>query len=176
MVVTIVSYFGLFFAALFSASAAADRNGDIGLAGGLFLLFAAATGALITPLVFSYASVTIASAFAVTAGTFGFFSVWGFLTKKDLSGMGSILIMALFGLILAMVVNAFLNISGMAAIINYVAILIFTGLTAWDAQRIRQLAQSGANGGMMMIMAMNIYLDFVNLFIHILQAMGGSSD
>lgn len=174
VVVTLLGYFATFGVAFYTAGRAANSGGDIGGAALTFLLFSAATGALLTPLIFSYTAATVAGAFAITASTFGLFSVLGFTTKIDLSRMGAILMMALFGLIVTMIVNMFLGIAGLAAVINYVAVLIFVGLTAWDAQQIRQLAQSGANGGMMMIMAMNIYLDFVNLFIHLLQIMGGN--
>lgn len=175
MITVVVAYFLTFFAAM-AACHYAKSSKEIGLAALAFCFFAVSMGAMLTPLLLTYTITTVASAFFITSSTFGFFAVLGFTTKVDLSGLGAILTMALFGLIAAMLVNIFLGIAGLSAIINYVAVIIFVGLTAWDSQRIRELAQSGGDGADMMIMSMSIYLNFMNLFIHILQIIGGNSD
>lgn len=176
LITILLSYFLSFFVALGSCAYAKRNKGDIGIAAISFLVFSVAMGAMITPLVFSYAAATVAGAFFITSSTFGFFAVLGFTTKTDLSRMGAILSMALVGLIITTFVNMFLGIAGLSALINYAAVIIFTGLTAWDSQQIRQLAQNGGDGADMMIMSMSIYLNFMNLFLHILQIMGGSDD
>lgn len=106
-------------------------------------------------------------------------SVYGYFSVKDLTRWGSILIMSLFGLIIAAVVNMFLRSSGLDWIISIVGVLIFVGLTAWDTQRIKQLAQvTPANqvGRLATIGALNLYLDFINLFLYLLRFFGSSRD
>lgn len=139
----------------------------------LFLLYAAMNGLTLSVIFLVYAKSTIASAFLVSAGTFGAFSVYGAVTKKDLTAVGSLCIMALFGLIVAMIVNIFVANSFMDWIINIFGVLIFVGLTAYDTQKLRDMARQGER--MAIVGSLTLYLDFVNLFLFILKLMGGKS-
>ena len=115
--------------------------------------------------------------FAMTAGVFGAMSIYGYFTQNDLSRMGSFLMMALFGLIIAIVVNIFLGSSQLEWIISIVGIAIFIGLTAWDTQKIKQMAaMSDGNSAekLATIGALSLYLDFINLFLYLLRFLGNS--
>ena len=107
----------------------------------LFYLFAAINGAALSPIFMVYTAASISKTFFITAGTFGAMSVYGYFTNKDLTKWGSILIMALFGLIIVSLVNIFLKSSGLEWIISAAGVLIFIGLTAWDTQKIKQMAE-----------------------------------
>ncbi|MDE6143003.1 MAG: Bax inhibitor-1/YccA family protein [Muribaculaceae bacterium] len=146
----------------------------------LFCVFSALMGVWLAPIFIAYRLGTIVYTFFITAGTFGAMSVYGYFTKSDLSKMGTYLMMALLGLIIASVVNIFLKSSAMEWIISIVGVLIFTGLTAWDTQQIKrmaagnfepQLADKLATMG-----AFNLYLDFINLFLFLLRIFGGNRD
>ena len=118
---------------------------------------------------------SIAKTFFVTAGAFGAMSVYGYFTKTDLSKFGSILVMALFGLIICILVNLFLNSSTLEWIISGVGVLIFTGLTAWDTQKIKRMVElnpTADDGRLATIGALSLYLDFVNLFLYLLRFLG----
>ena len=143
----------------------------------LFALYSVINGVTLAPLFILFTSESIASAFFVTAGTFGAMAIFGYITKFDLSGIGKILIMALFGLIIASIVNIFLANSQMEMIINYAGVLIFTGLTAYDTQKIKNLVQENINNDniipkLSVIGSLTLYLDFINLFLKLLQIMG----
>ena len=143
----------------------------------LFALYSVINGVTLAPLFIVFTKESIASAFFVTAGTFGAMAIFGYITKFDLSGIGKILIMALFGLIIASIVNIFLASSQMEMIINYAGVLIFTGLTAYDTQKIKNLVQENINNEniipkLSVIGSLTLYLDFINLFIKLLQLMG----
>ena len=143
----------------------------------LFALYSVINGVTLAPLFIVFTAESIASAFFVTAGTFGAMAIFGYITKFDLSGIGKILIMALFGLIIASIVNIFLASSQMEMIINYAGVLIFTGLTAYDTQKIKNLVQDNINNEniipkLSVIGSLTLYLDFINLFIKLLQLMG----
>ena len=143
----------------------------------LFALYSVMNGVTLAPLFIVFTAESIASAFFVTAGTFGAMAIFGYITKFDLSGIGKILIMALFGLIIASIVNIFLASSQMEMIINYAGVLIFTGLTAYDTQKIKNLVQENINNEniipkLSVIGSLTLYLDFINLFIKLLQLMG----
>ena len=143
----------------------------------LFALYSVINGVTLAPLFIVFTAESIASAFFVTAGTFGAMAIFGYITKFDLSGIGKILIMALFGLIIASIVNIFLASSQMEMIINYAGVLIFTGLTAYDTQKIKNLVQENINNEniipkLSVIGSLTLYLDFINLFIKLLQLMG----
>ena len=146
----------------------------------LFCVFAALMGVWLAPIFIAFKIGTIVYTFFITAGTFGAMSVYGYFTKSDLSKVGTYLIMALFGLIIASIVNIFWANSTMEWIISIAGVLIFTGLTAWDTQQIKrmaagnfepQLADKLATMG-----AFNLYLHFINLFIFLLRIFGGSRD
>lgn len=146
-------------------------------ASGLFYLFAAVNGLALAPIFIVYTGSTIATTFFVTAGTFAAMSIYGFFTSNDLSRMGSILFMALIGLVIASVVNFFLHSETMMWIITYAGVLIFVGLTAWDTQQIKNMAiqmDSASTGKLATIGALTLYLDFINLFLYILRIFGGS--
>ena len=143
----------------------------------LFALYSVLNGVTLAPLFIVFTAESIASAFFVTAGTFGAMAIFGYITKFDLSGIGKILIMALFGLIIASIVNIFLASSQMEMIINYAGVLIFTGLTAYDTQKIKNLVQENINNEniiprLSVIGSLTLYLDFINLFLKLLQLMG----
>ena len=143
----------------------------------LFALYSVINGVTLAPLFIVFTAESIASAFFVTAGTFGVMAIFGYITKFDLSGIGKILIMALFGLIIASIVNIFLASSQMEMITNYAGVLIFTGLTAYDTQKIKNLVQENINNEniipkLSVIGSLTLYLDFINLFIKLLQLMG----
>lgn len=145
-----------------------------------FLIFSALMGASLAPIFIVYKLGTITYTFFITAGTFGAMSVYGYFTKADLSKFGTYMIMALFGLIIASVVNIFLKSSGLEWIISIVGVLIFIGLTAWDTQQIKQLSAANLEPAMTdklaTLGALNLYLDFINLFLFILRIFGGNRD
>lgn len=142
----------------------------------LFVLFSALMGVSLSSIFYVYTASSITATFFITAGTFGAMSVYGYFTKADLSRMGSFLMMALIGLIIASVVNIFWANSGLYWIITYGGVLIFVGLTAWDTQQVKQLAAANLDPAMAdklaTMGAMNLYLDFINLFLYLLRIFG----
>lgn len=147
---------------------------------GFFVLFSALMGCWLAPIFIVYRLGTIVYTLFITAGTFGAMSVYGYFTKSDLSKMGAYLMMALFGLIIASVVNIFWANSTMEWIISIVGVLIFTGLTAWDTQQVRRMAAANLEPALAdklaTMGAMNLYLDFINLFLFLLRILGGNRD
>ena len=163
-------------ALVFTISAATQRLGA-GAATALFLLYSALNGLTLSVIFLQYPHATLAGAFLITAGMFGGMSVFGFVTKRDLSGMGSLLFMALIGLILASVVSIFWRNSVLTTVINYAGVLIFVGLTAYDTQRLKQIAVATANDPAAAARysvngALTLYLDFINLFLFLLRILG----
>jgi FtsH-binding integral membrane protein len=145
----------------------------------LYWGFAAVMGASLSNIFLVYAQGSIASTFLVTAGTFAAMSIWGYTTKRDLSGFGSFLIMGLFGIVIASVVNIFLRLPGLEFVVSILGVVIFTGLTAWDTQRIKTsyLNYAYADGPdqaakRSVFDALNLYLNFINLFMMLLQLTG----
>jgi FtsH-binding integral membrane protein len=143
----------------------------------LFLLYSALMGLMLSALFIVYAHATLAAAFVVTAGTFGAVSLYGFVTKTDLTRMGSFLFMALIGLIIASVVNIFMHSPALYWLITYAGVLIFVGLTAYDTQKLKEIAyQTESNPALSarlsIVGALVLYLDFINLFLFILRLMG----
>jgi len=148
-----------------------------GAAQALFWGFAAVMGLSMASIFYVYTGGSIATCFFATAAGFASLSLWGYTTRKDLSGVGTFLIMGLFGLIVAMVINIFLRNSTMELAISGIGVLIFAGLTAYDTQKIKsiyfQLAGSGDTLRKAAIMgALNLYLDFINMFLFLLRFMG----
>lgn len=140
-----------------------------------FWAFAAAMGLSISYIFLAYTGASIARIFFITAGVFGGMSLYGYTTKRDLTGMGSFLIMGLIGIIIASIVNLFLQSSGLQFAVSILAVLIFTGLTAYDTQRIKQMYyQIGESqlGKAAIMGALALYLDFINLFIQLLHLFG----
>lgn len=145
-----------------------------------FVVFAALMGVSLAPIFFVYTAGSIVYTFFITAGTFGAMSVYGYFTKSDLSKVGTYCIMALFGLIIASLVNIFLKSSTFEWIISIAGVLIFIGLTAWDTQQVKRLAAANLDPALAdklaTMGAMNLYLDFINLFLFLLRIFGGSRD
>jgi uncharacterized protein len=143
---------------------------------GLFWLFAAVMGASLSQWMLFLTDASIAQTFAVTSVSFLSLSLWGYTTKKDLTGMGSFLIMGMVGLFVAMIMNIFLQSGTMQVVISFIGVLIFAGLTAYDTQRIKsdyvQMAGHGSLGKIAIMAALNLYLDFINMFQFLLSFLG----
>ena len=164
------------FAIVFGVSAAINRL-SLTTATLLFVLYSVINGALFSSIFLVYTMTSIASVFFITAGTFGVMALIGYTTKKDLSSMGKILFMALIGIIIATIVNIFLKSSGLEMIVSYLGVLIFVGLTAYDTQKIKNMLMmapdaSEASQKIALLGALNLYLDFINLFIYLLRIFG----
>ncbi|MFW2331568.1 MAG: Bax inhibitor-1/YccA family protein [Nitrospinota bacterium] len=142
-----------------------------------FMSFAAINGITISLILYAYTSTSVAYAFLITATAFGALSFFGYTTKKDLSALGTFLFIGLIGLIIASVVNMFLANSVMQLMISYIGVLIFAGLTAYDTQMIKNMAvdvkvEPALATKMALFGALKLYLDFINMFIFILQIIG----
>jgi len=149
-----------------------------GAAQATFWSYAALVGLSLSTIFLVYTQESIVQVFFVTAAAFGALSLYGYTTKRDLSGMGSFLVMGLFGLIIAMLVNVFLASSALGFAISAVGVLVFAGLTAWDTQRIKDMYFEGDDtlvAGRKSIMgALSLYLNFINMFMFLLQFLGSS--
>lgn len=146
----------------------------------MFAVYSALMGCFLASIFLAYRIGTIVYTFFITAGTFGAMSVYGYFTKSDLTKMGSYLMMGLFGLVIAMIVNIFWANSALEWIISIVGVIIFVGLTAWDTQQIRRASEMNLDPAMSDKLAtagaFNLYLDFINLFLFLLRIFGGSRD
>jgi FtsH-binding integral membrane protein len=142
----------------------------------VFWAFAVVMGLSLSNILLMYTGTSIAKTFFVTAAAFGSLSLYGYTTKKNLSGMGSFLIMGLFGLIIASVVNMFLQSTMMEFVISAAGVLIFAGLTAYDTQRIKLMYLDSDHNETMtkkaVMGALSLYLDFINMFLFLLRLMG----
>lgn len=142
----------------------------------LFWAFSVAMGLSLSAIFLVYTGPSIALTFFSTAGAFAGLSLYGYTTKRNLSGMGSFMTMGLIGIIIAMLLNLWLQSSGLAMAISILGVVIFAGLTAWDNQRLRetyyQVAGSDMVGKVVIMGALTLYLDFINLFQFLLQFMG----
>ena len=143
----------------------------------MFLFYSALSGVTFASIFLVYTSTSIASAFFIASGTFGAMSIYGFVTKRDLTGWGSFLFMGLIGIIIASVVNWFLQSAMMHYVIGYVGVLVFVGLTAYDTQKIKRIGEAGfadseSRHKAGIIGALTLYLDFINLFLMLLRVMG----
>ena len=149
---------------------------SLGAAQAMFWVYAGLMGISLTPIVWIYTATSIAEVFFITAATFGAMSLWGYTTKADLTGFGSFLFMGLIGIVIASLVNIFLHNTMMSLIISVIGVLIFTGLTAYDTQWIKNnydVNDDGSVSGRKAIFgALKLYLDFVNLFLMLLRLMG----
>ena len=138
-----------------------------------FLVYAVVNGFTLSTLLYAYSTTAIAKAFAVTGGTFGVMCLFGTVTRRDLSRLGGILFMALIGIVIASLVNIFFRSTALDFALSILGVLIFTGLTAYDAQKIRRMAEYGVTGGGIAVLgALTLYLDFINLFLYILRLFG----
>ncbi len=145
----------------------------------VFVVYSILNGLTLSFIFMAYTNTSIASAFFVTAATFGAMSVYGYTTKKSLASWGSFLFMGLIGIIIASIVNIFIGSTMIHWLVTYAGVLIFTGLTAYDTQKIKRMAQGGFEGQEMeskaaIMGALSLYLDFINLFLMILRIFGGS--
>lgn len=144
----------------------------------LFILYSLLNGVTLSVLFLVYTFSSIATTFFVTAGTFGAMALFGYVTRRDLSRIGSLCIMGVIGLIIASVVNFFLHNSMMDLVISCAGVLVFVGLTAYDAQKIKRLLTAEGmevnetTQKIALLGAMTLYLDFINLFIYLLRLLG----
>jgi FtsH-binding integral membrane protein len=142
----------------------------------LFMLYAGLLGLMLSSVFLAYTGASITRVFFISAASFGALSLFGYTTQRDLSPIGSFLIMGLFGLLIAMVVNFFLKSSGLDFVISAAGVLIFAGLTAWDTQKIKEMYDVNDDGtvsGRKAVMgALTLYLDFINLFLMLLRLVG----
>lgn len=151
-------------------------------AGLVFAAYSILNGVTMSSIFLMYTMESIATTFFITAGTFGAMSLFGYFTKRDLSTMGRILFMALIGVIIATVVNMFVHSSGLQFIVSILGVLIFTGLTAYDTQKIKQMVamygdQADENVMKLALLgSLSLYLDFINLFLYLLRFFGNSRD
>jgi len=152
------------------------RRMSAGTAQMSFWVYAILNGLWLMPIFLVYTQTSIARAFFVAAATFAGMSLYGYTTKRDLSGMGNFLFMGLIGIVIASLVNLFLASSAMTFAISVIGVLVFTGLTAYDSQKIKEMYFAGDSGEVMgkkaVMGALTLYLDFINLFIMLLQFFG----
>ncbi len=179
-------FFGLIIgelALVFTISARVHKM-QASTATGLFLLYSALNGATLSIILLMYTASSIASTFFICAGTFTAVSIFGMVTKRDLTGMGQFMFMGLIGIIIASVVNVFFfRNAAMSMIINYIGVLVFVGLTAYDTQKLKNMALTqpdGLEAGVVrkgaILGALSLYLDFINMFLFMLHIFGGGRD
>jgi uncharacterized protein len=153
---------------------------SVAAAQAVFWGFAAIVGLSLSSIFLVYTGQSITQVFFVTAAAFGSLSLYGYTTKRSLSGMGSFLIMGLFGVIIAMIVNIFMQSSALQFVISVIGVLVFAGLTAYDTQRIKEMYFAGDDAAVMgrkaIMGALALYLDFINMFIMLLQLFGQSRE
>ncbi|MBC8031611.1 MAG: Bax inhibitor-1/YccA family protein [Pyrinomonadaceae bacterium] len=148
-------------------------------AAGLFVLYSALTGVTSSVILLAYTGASIVSTFVITAGMFGTMAVFGTVTKRSLAGWGQFLFMGLIGIIIASIVGFFVQSDAMQFVISVVGVVVFTGLTAYDAQRLKHMAVAlpdGRVGAYAVVGALSLYLDFINLFFFLLRLTGGRRD
>ncbi len=163
---------------VFYLSARVDKIAPVSAAG-LFILYSALNGVTSSVILLLYTGASIVSTFIITAGMFGTMAVFGTVTKRSLAGWGQFLFMGLIGIIIASVVGFFIQSDAMQFVISVVGVIVFTGLTAYDAQRMKQMAVAlpdGRVGSYAVVGALSLYLDFINLFFFILRLSGGRRD
>lgn len=132
---------------------------------------------MLSSIFYGYSPMIITKVFFITAGTFGITAAYGYATKRDLSSFGRIFYMALLGLFIATVVNFFMKSATLDYLLSYAGVIIFTGLTAWDSQKIRKLLQmqyevDEKSQKLALLGALTLYLDFINLFLYLLKIFG----
>ena len=147
----------------------------------MFVLYSVINGATMSFIFLVYTQSSIVNVFFITAGTFAAMALFGYFTKADLSSLGKILIMALIGIIIATIVNIFTKSEGLTVILNYLGVLVFVGLTAYDSQKIKQMLMMAPDAGegaqkIALLGALSLYLDFINLFLYLLRIFGSRRD
>ena len=144
----------------------------------LFFVYAALLGASLSIIFAVYTDTSITRVFFISAAAFGGLSLWGYTTQRDLTGMGSFLMMGLIGIIIASLVNIFFTSSGLDWIISVIGVIVFAGLTAWDTQKIKEMYNVSDDGTVTsrkaVMGALSLYLDFINLFLMLLRLFGQS--
>jgi uncharacterized protein len=148
-------------------------------ASAIFVVYAALNGALFSTLLLAFTGASIATTFVVTAGMFGALALYGTTTRRSLAGVGHFVFMGLIGLLLAMFVGIFWHSNALQFVISVVGVIVFTGLTAWDAQRLKAMAAAtpeGQAGSYAIVGALALYLDFINLFLFLLRFFGNRRD
>ena len=174
-------FFGLVIAELglvFYLSARADRLAP-GTAAGLFTLYSALNGVTLSVILLAYTGESVTTTFVVTAGMFGALALFGSTTQRSLAGAGQFFMMGLVGVILASIVGMFWQSDALQFLISVVGVIVFTGLTAWDAQRLKQMAVAlpeGQVGAYAVVGALSLYLNFINLFLMLLRFTGSRRD
>ncbi len=144
----------------------------------LFIIYSILNGATLSVIFLAYTASSIANTFFITAGTFAATGIYGYVTKKDLSSLGSLCIMGVIGLIIATVVNIFLASDALTIVISYIGVALFVGLTAYDTQKIKRLLLSNdmevneETQKIALLGALTLYLDFINLFLYLLRVLG----
>ena len=139
----------------------------------IFISYSALNGITLSVVALVYTANSITSTFVITGGMFGAMSVYGYMTKRDLTSWGSFLFMGLIGVVIASVVNIFVGSSSVSWVISGIGIIVFTGLTAYDTWKIKELAAQGTEGRKPAILgALTLYLDFINLFLMLLRFTG----
>jgi len=159
---------------VFFLSARADRLAP-GTAAGLFAIYSALNGVTLSAVLLAYTGESVTMTFVVTAGMFGALALFGSTTKRSLAGAGQFFMMGLVGLILASLIGMFWHNDALQFLISIVGVIVFTGLTAWDAQRLKQMALAlpqGQVGAYAVVGALSLYLDFINLFLMLLRFTG----
>ena len=161
---------------VFTLSAAINRL-SLSVATLLFILYSVLNGCMLSSIFYVYSPMIITKVFFITAGTFGITAAYGYATKRDLFSFGRIFYMALLGLFIATVVNFFMKSATLDYLLSYAGVIIFTGLTAWDSQKIRKLLQmqyevDEKSQKLALLGALTLYLDFINLFLYLLKIFG----
>jgi FtsH-binding integral membrane protein len=141
----------------------------------MFLVFSLINGLTLSVIFFAYTQATIFQAFVTAAGMFGAMSVYGMVTKRDLTSWGSFFFMGLIGLVIASIVNVFIHSSALGFMVSVLGVLVFVGLTAWDTQKLKSYATvtGPMQENLAIIGALALYLDFINLFLMLLRLFGG---
>jgi FtsH-binding integral membrane protein len=180
-----IIFFGLIIAELAMVFSLVSRVSKMraGTAMSVFVFYSALNGVTLSFIFLLYTSASIVSTFFVCAATFLACSVYGWTTKKDLTSLGGFLMMGLFGIIIASLVNIFIRSSAMQMMISYIGVFVFVGLTAYDTQKLKNMALSqpaGLDGAVIrkgaILGALSLYLDFINLFLFLLRILGQGRD
>jgi FtsH-binding integral membrane protein len=163
---------------VFTLSARVDRMAAT-TASLLFIAYSALTGVTLSSILLVFTGESVFTTFVVTAGMFGSLAVYGTVTRRQLSGLGQFLFMGLMGLVLASIVGIFWHSDGLQFMISFIGVIVFSGLTVYDAQRLKELAfatSAGPTSGATIVGALALYLDFINLFLFLLRFFGNRRD
>jgi len=163
---------------VFTLSARVDRMAS-STASALFLAYSALTGVTISSILLVFTGESVFTTFVVTAGMFGALAMYGTVTRRQLSGLGQFLFMGLIGLVLASIVGMFWHNGGLQFVISFVGVIVFAGLTVYDANRLKELAfatSAGPTSGATIVGALALYLDFINLFLFLIRFLGNRRD